>query len=216
MTKREMIELVLLRVSGGKLSNDVEVKRVDISTYFASAYNYATLFDYYERHNLMVQEYRVFGFSGEFKILEQQLCTLPVTPQKDTSRKLNYIVLPKKLMVLPGNRGLDSLFDSAESTYVKVSGQEAVIGLDPPGSGYFWFEKYPSENRVYIKGNDCTETLYIRMMIDAGDIWLDDDIDLPSGREQMVLDKMAEWFLGERMTPENTIKDNTDDARKGR
>jgi len=211
-----MIELVLLRASGGKLSNDVNVQRVDISTYFESAYNYAVLFDYYERHNIMMQEYRVFGFSGESKILEQQLCTLPVTPQKDTARKLNYAVLPKELMVLPGNRGLDSLFGGTESTFVKVSGQEAVIGIDPPGSGYFWFEKYPTENRVYIKGNDCTDTLYVRMMVKGSDIGLDDEIDLPAGREQIVLDKMAEWFLGERMTPENVIKDNTDDARNGR
>lgn len=214
MTKGEAIELVLLRVSGGKLSNDVEVKRIDISTYFESAYNYAVLFDYYERHNLAVQEYRLHGYNPDSKILAQQLCTLPVSRSRDTVRKLDYFVLPKNLMVLPGNRGLDSIFGDTESTYVKVNGQDEVIGLDPVGSGFFWFEKYPDENRVYIKSNSCTDPLYVRMMISGSDLGLDDDLSVPAGREQMMLDKMAEWFLNERMVPENLIKDNTDDGNR--
>lgn len=207
-----MIELVLLRVSGGKLSNDVNVKRVDISTYFESAYNFAVLYDYYERHNMMVQEYRLFGFSEESKILSQQLCTVQVSTQKDSARGFSYFVLPNQLMILPGGRGLDSLFSGPESTFIKVNGQDEVIGLTAPGSGYYWYEKYPNEGRVYIKGSGCADPLFVRMMISGSDMGMDDEIAIPVGRDQMMIDKMAEWFLGERMTPENVIKNNTDDV----
>lgn len=216
LTKKQLIELVYLNVSGGKLSSDVNVKRVDINFYFPVAYNYAVLYDYYERHNLMVSEMRNMGFSQEGKILGELLITYPVTAQKDTSRNLDYIVLPKKLMTLPAGRGLDSLFGGdPESLFVKVTGQSDVIGLEPPGSGFFWFEKCPSEDRVYIKGlhgTDCT--LYLRMLADAGDIGLNDEISFPSGREQMIIDKMVEFFAKERGLPENVVNENVDDIIK--
>lgn len=216
MTKRELMEIVYLNITGGKPSSDVNVKRVDLNFYFPVAYNYAILYDYYERHNLMVSEMRNMGFSQEGKILGELLTTYPVTAQKDTSRNLSYIVLPKKLMTLPAGKGLDSLFGGdPESLFVKVTGQSDVIGLEPPGSGYFWFEKYPSEDRVYIKGIYCTDcTLYLRMLADASDIDLDDEISFPSGREQMIIDKMVDFFTKERGLPENVVNENVDDIIK--
>lgn len=213
MTKEEMVELVYLRIHGGKPSGDVNIKRVNVSFYFGPAYNYAVLLDYYERHNMMLREKRIMGYSSQ-KILSQQLCTYQVTAVEDSDRGLCYVVLPKSLMVLPGARGLDSIFGGPEDSFVKVSGQEEVVGLEAAGAKFFWFEKYPSENRVYIKGGcgDCP--LYLRMMVDASDIGDKDEVMLPAGREALVLDKMAEWFLGERQIPENVINENVDDIRR--
>ena len=216
MTKKELIEIVYLNITGGKPSSDVNVKRVDINFYFPVAYNYAILFDYYERHNLMVSEMRNMGYSQEGKILGELLTTYPVTAQKDASRNLSYIVLPKKLMTLPAGKGLDSLFGGdPESLFVKVTGQSDVIGLEPPGAGYFWFEKYSSEDRVYVKGLYCTDcTLYLRMLADASDIGLSDEISFPSGREQMIIDKMVDFFTKERGLSENIVNENVDDIIK--
>lgn len=216
MTKRELIEIVYLNLSGGKLSSDIQVERVDLAFYFPVAYNYAILQDYYERHNLARQERADMGFSGESKILGQLLTTFPVTPQDDSARGLKYIALPSSLMVLPGGRGLDSLFGpNTDSMWAIVGGQEDVIGLSPAGAGFAWFEKYPSEDRIYLKGCNCTDcTLYLRMMSDGGNIGLDDNVSLPAGRESLVMDKMTEFYMKSRFVPQNIINDNVDDAQK--
>ena len=205
-----------LNISGGKLSSDIQVERVDLAFYFPVAFNYAILFDYYERHNLMVSERREFGFSSENKILGQLLTTFPVAPVADSARGLKYITLPRQMMVLPGGKGLDTLFgNNPDSSFVMVGGQEDVIGVTAIGAGFFWFEKYPTEDRVYIKGCECTDcTLYLRMMSDGGSIGLDDTVSLPAGREQMVIDKMVEFYMKERMIPQNVVNENVDDAQK--
>lgn len=215
MTKEQIVELVFLRVHGGKTSSDVNIKRPNISFFFEAAYNYAILFDYYERHNLMLSERRIMGYSDQSKLLEQQLCTYPVTTQYDETRKLCYVTLPADLMVMPGGRGLDSIFGGTDGNYVKVNGQEYVDGLDPIGASFFWFEKYPNEARVYIKGNNCKNCdLFVRMMVSASSIGSKDEVQLPAGREKMILDLMAEWFTGERLLPENVVNENVDDIKR--
>lgn len=214
MTKREMIELVYLNISGGKLSSDIQVERVDLAFYFPVAYNYAILFDYYEKHNLMVSERREYGFSGESKILGNLLTTFPVVTQEDETRGLKYVALPSSLMVLPAGRGIDSLFGKdLDSMFVLVGGPEDVIGLTPPGAGYAWLEG----EKLYLKGCDCTDcTLFLRMMSDGGSIGLDDEVKLPAGREMMVIDKMVEFYTKQRLMPQNIVNDNVDDLQKQR
>lgn len=212
MTKREMIELAYLSISGGKLSSDIQVERVDLAFYFPVAYNYAILQDYYERHNLMLAERREFGFSGESKILGNLLTTFPVVPQEDEARGLNYIALPSSLMVLPGGRGIDSLFGTdMDSMFVLVGGMEDVIGLTPPGAGYAWLEG----DKLYLKGCECTDcTLFLRMMSDGGKLGLDAEVKLPAGREMLVLEKMIEFYTKQRLTPQNIVNENVDDIQK--
>lgn len=213
MTKEEMVELVYLRIAGGKPSSDVNIKRVNISFYFSAAYNHALLFDYYEKHGLMMQERRLMGYSSQSNLLEQQLFTYPVTVTEDAARGLRYFPLPKSLLVMPGGRGLSEVFGDTDSSFVKVGGQQEVVGLDATGANFYWFEKYPSEDRVYIKGG-CSCDLFVRMMVDPSALSDTDEVNLPAGRESMVLDKMAEWFLGERALPENNINENVDDIHK--
>jgi len=214
MTKRELVELVYLKISGGKLSSDVQVERVDLMFYFPVAYNYAILQDFYERHNLAVLDRREFGFSEGTTSLAQLLTTYQATPIEDTVRGLKYIELPKNLMVLPGSRGLNSIFGpNPDSQFVIVDGQVDVVGLTPAGAGFAWYEKYPTGARMYLKGCDCTDcTLFVRMLADGGSIGLDDEVFLPTGKEMLVIDKMVEFHT--RMTPENIVNENVDDIQK--
>ena len=212
MTKRELIELVYLNLSGGKLSSDIQVERVDLSFYFPVAYNYAILQDFYERNNLARQERAEQGLASENKILGSLLTTFPVVPQEDTARGLKYVALPSSLMILPGMRGIDSLFGQGmDSMFVLVGGPEDVIGLTAPGAGYAWLEG----EKLYLKGCDCADcALFLRMMSDGGGIGLDDTVKLPAGREDLVIDKMMEFYMKTRFVPQNIVNENVDDSQK--
>ncbi len=216
MTKRELIELVYLKISGGKLSSDVQVERVDLAFYFPVAYNYAILQEFYERHNLAVSDRREYGSSEGTTSLAQLLTTYQATPIEDAVRGLKYLELPKNLMILPGSRGLNSIFGpNPDSQFVIVDGQADVVGLTPVGSGFAWYEKYPTGARVYLKGCDCTDcTLFVRMLADGGSIGLDDEVFLPTGKEMLVIDKMVEFHT--RMAPQNIVNENIDDIQKGK
>ena len=214
MTKRELIELVYLNLSGGKLSSDIQVERVDLMFYFPVAYNFSILQDFYERNNLARQERAEQGFSSENKILGSLLTTFPVVPQDDAQRGLKYVALPSSLMILPGGRGLDALFGKdLDSMFVIVGGPEDVIGLTAPGAGYAWLEG----EKLYLKGCDCTDcALFLRMMSDGSTVGLDDQVKLPAGREDLVINKIMEFYMKTRFAPQNIVNDNVDDAQKNR
>jgi hypothetical protein len=205
VTKRELIELVYLNLSAGKLSSDIQVERVDLAFYFPVAFNFAILQDFYERNNLARQERAEQGFASENKILGSLLTTFPVVPQE-------YVALPSSLMILPGGRGLDALFGKdLDSMFAIVGGPEDVVGLTAPGAGYAWLEG----EKLYLKGCECTDcTLFLRMMSDGGTIGLDDQAKLPAGREDLVVNKMMEFYMKTRFLPQNIVNDNVDDAQK--
>ena len=61
MTKAELVELVLLRVSGGKLSTDVVVRREDISFMLPAAYSLVLADTGKEDATMKLREFRIIG-----------------------------------------------------------------------------------------------------------------------------------------------------------
>ena len=61
MTKAELVELVLLRVSGGKLSTDVVVRREDISFMLPAAYSLVLADTNKEDVMMKLREFRIVG-----------------------------------------------------------------------------------------------------------------------------------------------------------
>lgn len=186
MTKGELIELVLLRVSGGKLSPDITVRREDIEIMFSAAYNLVVSQDQSEKHN--IKEFRLLG--PQFALLSTFQSTL-ITPTPGD---------PYYYMEPPGaNDTGDWVARVAPKTgqeFIRVRTASDVQSISFPVP-VFWTEG----KRIYIYNQMSDCQLRVTYHIDPRHFDDDDEIPFPDGGDAKVIEYLCEYFEKQRMNP---------------
>lgn len=192
MIKSELIDLIVIKCNGGKLTGDTKIRREDVSSLLASAINYA-----------LIAQYRIHkSETGENEFPAAFVATYPnVEVEVDDDRELSYIDLPARIIALPKNYGLQSvspmkgnnLFvqtnftDRHNNSYFSNSFADVTL---------FWQEG----QRVYFQ-NITTDKVLVRLIQDLNDVDDDAQLPIPGGLEIDVLKIMDEWFSGQRAMP---------------
>lgn len=193
MTKGELIDLVHLKLSGGKLSQDLTWERGDVEAFLPAAMNYViTMYNRQDRAESL-QELQVYGSTTGGTNAEPFLTTVQVTPLRDETRDDWYVDLPKKARILPLNRGIEDVFaPKGEWNFQRISSPAAIVGLDMP-CGYYWYE-HP---KLRLKNLELpTGPLYVRYLVDTTDLDENDTIPMPAGLEVQVAQLMYDFFTG--------------------
>lgn len=210
-TKANLIDLAMIKISGGQLSPDVKVERVDIAAYLPAAVNYAVT----KEARIRKREARMDGLLTSFQeaIDPDFVTTHCVKVLCDDKRDASYIALPKKLQFLPKNAGLKEVSPVQGNTpFHKSSRFSAGYVTSQIGQiTTYWFEQYPSEHRVYFSNlSPIVEDVLVHMIASIDDIGENEIVPIPAGMEVEVIDLLVEFSLGIRSIPQDNINDNSD------
>lgn len=207
MIKSVFIETAFIALSGGKLSADSRIKRVDIAAYLPVAVNAAILQDFYERRRANQQDLAAGDFfATRFDVNESFFQTL-TAPIEDFGT-LKKVVLPKKLLSLPFNRGVSSAYQDVDFPFVMVSSPNVVAGV-PSQTPFFWQDG----NDIIVKGATCDDDVTIRMAVDASEIGDEEELPIPPGKEDFAIQNVIRYFSVQLGIPENTLNDNQEDGQ---
>lgn len=214
MTKGEIIESVLLAVSGGKLSADTDVRREDIEVMVSPAISLA-LQDYIDRSRRRDYERLRNNGAVEGVPVAQFATTYLLTPSLDETRDLYSIVLPGKLFPLPAELGIEMVAPKqGRRSYTKVNSQAELAGLPELGFTFYWHEIVNNESVLYFDGLGYPVCeIVVKMLLDPQGYGLDDEIPLPSGIDLKAIDLLTAHFRGQRMMPQDNKIDDVDAVR---
>lgn len=191
MTKGELIETVLLKVSGFKLSTDVDVQRADIRVYLPVAIRDAITAYYWQERNANAQEIQLYG-AGSSTATIPFLTSFTVMPQKDEATNKYYINLPKRVQSLPLNRGIEDVYPlQGDWDYVRITSPAELIGL-PLVSTFYWYE---DQKIWFINLGKPVCDHKVRFVVDVSSLEDDDELFLPPGFENQIIKMMIEHFV---------------------
>jgi hypothetical protein len=212
-TKAELVEQVYLRVSGGKLSTDIKVQRVDIPLYLNAAINYAQTTEIRQRRLENKQLGDILtpnGVDSEF------LNTYVVDISYDTVRGFQSVILPARLQSLPSGDGLQMVgLLHAETPFVRMKHQyeDRHIGAVLSQSTRYWYERIGDTEKLFFKNISPTVTKVLIHMVAALSSLNDNDlIGIPDSIIPQVIDLTVQFFLGTRQIPADMLNNNADDS----
>lgn len=198
MTVAEAIELVLLKVNGGKITPDDSVMRADIRTFLPAAVNYAM--DKAYNLNLKIEGDR--DYPSEFYSVFEDVAI-------DRTARLPFIEMTTGAVPLKGGAGLRFVYDNCGTQYSPVSdadmGSIEYYSKLTPGMG--WYR--PTGSKVTLYGiNPLAETINYQQITRVEDLADTDELPIQAGGETDVLSLMVEWF-GQKL-PYNTLVNTKD------
>lgn len=205
MTKGELVESILIKVNGGRLTADTKVRKEDIAILLASAINYAT-----------VQQYGINKqVTGENEFPESFISSYPnVEVQEDSDRDLRYVDIPVAILALPKNYGFQSASPmKGNSLFVQTSfndrQQNQYYSNSFADVTLYWLEG----NRVYFQNlPQITDKILLRLIQSLRDIADDAELPIPGGLEITILDIMDKWFTGQKAMPADYKPDNNNNV----
>lgn len=210
MTKNEMVESVLLRVSGGRLSADIDVRREDIIPLVAPAISMAMNSYMAQNVSADLRRVRLTGSPGPNNFGYGATYTL--VPELDSTRGIYKITLPGRLFVLPDNQGLQMVAPvKGLETYIKVSGPWEIRGIDDNlGVTFYWHEVVNCTSVIFLRGlgQPVCDHL-VKMLIDPVQTGVDEELALPGGVALGAIDLLVAHFTGQRLIPQDVVMDDT-------
>lgn len=215
MTKGEFIDSIYINISGGKLTDDIHVQRVDIATYLPVALNWAIQ----KKHREDKRESRIDGIINN-KVSSDLTYTYCVTDiKRDCKRDLDYIDLPVPIQALDNNRGLVSMFPvQGGESFRKMDGPNTFQGLDRVLTfPIFWYEQSVGGDRIYIKNLSPTikeAGVNVQLVPSIPDLGDDDTLPIPAGYEMDVMNICLKWFKEQRYGLKDYDPDNKDDKKQ--
>lgn len=213
MTKAEIIEIVLLRVSGGRLSADIDVRREDISALVAPAIA-AALQQYLDEG--LSRDRALLGLTGAKGHHPGAIFTVTYTlsPNQDSQRGKYYVQLPGRLLLVANNLGLESVHPLIGDDYpCRVVGSQAELqGLEATGVVFVWHELVDGNSRIYFSylPNPSGDQV-VKASIDPSGYGNDDNLPLPSGVDMVAIDLLTRHFLGQAGAPQDQMLTDTEE-----
>lgn len=203
MKKGIFIEIVFLRISGGRLNTDLSVKRVDIEAYLPACVNYALTKGYFTQQ----EQEQNRDLPTQFYTYFPNLTILTDT----TKRNRKYVELPGTLIGLPSNRALRLVLDNCENTYSPVP--EAQVG-----SLNHWLTVFENESFFRLREKklllynvaDLAETVDVEMIVSVSDLDDEAELPIPAGEENNALTMCVEFITGQRQIPTESKVDTND------
>ncbi len=213
MTKGELIDSIYINISGGKLSDDVHLQRVDIATYLPVAINWGIQ----KKHREDKRDAMMDGISHKFVSADLTYTYHVEEIKEDCKRNLKYIDLPVPIQSLDNNRGIVSMFpDYGGESFRKVMGPNHFQGLEVVFSGItiFWLEQSTGGDRIYIKNLSPTvSSVNLQVVPSIPDLDDDDTLPIPAGYEVDIVNLCIEYFKNQRFGPVDYSPDNRDDKQ---
>lgn len=204
MKKKELIDLALIAITGGKPTSASSVWYADLEAFLPYAINFAILGQYYT--NIKNEDGSNRDVPGSFLAPINNLVI-----ERDVVRKCGRITLPYQPIPLPRNQGIRFVgYNSGEPF---VSGAENTKVLTK------YTRKHASAmprvefegNFIYVYGSlERGALAMVKMIIPVSEITDTDYLPIPGGMEQQVLDTLIQFGKGERFLPKNDIQNGTD------
>jgi len=200
VTKAELIELVLLRVSGGKLSTDVVVRREDIATMLPAAYNFV-LSESNDKDKAM--DLRAFRLTGP---TTQSLATSTSAIITPTQGDPYYYMIPVGANDTGNWVARVAPKGGEEFIRVRSASDAQSIGYPVP---IFWTEG----KKIYIYNQLINCPLRVTYNVDPTSFEDNDDVPFPDGGEAKVIDYLCNHFEKQRGNPTD-YKENDHDVKQ--
>jgi hypothetical protein len=215
-TLAKIVDQVYLAVTGGIPSDDINVERADIKNLATAAINEAAEQHVRMQLNDAIQERREFGI-GRGSIAEDLLLNYTLDIKEDTTRSLDYVLLPSSEMYLSGNAGLRQAYIPGGDTDVsfrRVENASHLKGLpDLTGVIWMWVEKLTGESRVYFRGLGLPkpEQIMVRAALSIGSIGDNDELPITGVVALNAIKTLTAFFAGQREVPEDMKNDGVDE-----
>lgn len=191
MTRGVLIDLVLLRVGGGNLTEDGAVQRDDIRSYLPIALNFATTKFYFSNKR---EEYNR-DFPSSFYAY---FTALPIVKTTTTAT----VALPQLALQFAGNQGIRLVQDDAGNTWTPAQdGEISMIN--------YYLTTFPNL-RIFVQQGKSLKlfnvskfTTYVNVTMILDPVALTDDSELPmaAGLEVDVIDMCVQHFSAQRQQP---------------
>jgi len=198
MTIGVLIESILLKVNGGKVTPDDAVMRSDIRAMLPAAINYAM--DKAYNINLKIEGDR--DYPSEFYTVFEDVAIV-------RTERLPYIALMAGTVPLKGGAGVRFVYDDCGNQYGPVSdadmGSIEYYSKLTPGMG--WYREKDSKLILY-GVNPLAATINYQAITKVEDLDDTDEAPLQAGSENDVLMLLINWFSNK--LPYNTLVNTRD------
>lgn len=198
MVQGVAIDLVLLRVNGGILTDDKNVQRDDIRAYIPIACNLATSKAYYINKREEGDRDFPSSFYGTYNLTITQ------------SNGVATVTFPKTIVPLPSNQGIRYFIDNCGNTYTPLSDIEIpMINYYKTQFPLIRFYRRTGMVAQLWNVSPLATNVNAVVMIDPENFVDTDELPIQAGMEQDFLDSIVQHFSGQRQQP----ADADDDAK---
>ena len=208
MTRKEAVDLVLLAVLGGKLSDDANVQRAEVEAYMNVAYAGAIKAVVVDGQAL--QSSPKTGSAQLGSALNNLYKPHVGTPEKDDDRNMWKLVLPG-VLPLPGSSGVSIVYPQKNPNlpYMRFDNAIAAAGAAHITSvmpafhveeATIWFHAYPLPVHPVVAM--CCPS------IDT--FGADEELPFPKEVDGVALKLATDWFRDQRQTMADNISDDKD------
>lgn len=214
MTKGELIDLIILNVSGGNFSPDINITRQDVAARLKGSIAAAIALEQETTKDSSYKKSRYAYPDFDIRISPEFFLTYTVEPLYDDVKCLYYINPPKKI-AKTGN-SIDSVYPVAGNVeFIKIRDSFEVQSM-PLLDVTFWYYEESDEERVYLINLPLpVGTLSIKMMVDVDDLDDDETLPIPTSKIPLVIDELVKYFRMQVIDhPEDEIADNVEDDFK--
>lgn len=203
MTKGELIETILIRVNGGRITQDSKVKREDINALLSAAINWSVTGRYWINKKATGTNEYPSDFIASY---------LNVGVKTDTDRDLRYVDMPVGTLTLPDDQGTQSVSPmQGDDVYIATKfldrKHNAYYHNTFAGNTRWWREQ---QKIFFLNLPDITDKVLLRLIQSAGNLNNDDELPISAGSEIDILNILNDWFTGQRIMPADMRPDNAD------
>lgn len=209
MTIGEAVDLILIHVDGGHLTQDSNVLRADIRAYLPAAINYFTVAEMRMRRaeargdSFIPSNWSDGSFFGIYTLT-------PVNSEYGW-----YVDLPGHIVSLFNARGLESVYPikAPLMPFIRMSNPSELAGAEQiMGPNVFYYPETAGEvtrlRLLNFSGSACD--VIVRAMLDISALSDDSPLPVPAGVDMAVVDKCVQHFAAQRMSPADIALDGND------
>ena len=204
-TKAQMAAQIIERVEG-RTSLDNTVIYFYVAKYIAAAINEVLTGQYW-----IGKKSDYPGMSGSFNATFSK-----VVVENDADRELRYINLPAQMINLPNDNGISYIGPQSGEMNAFIPIPQKTIMMAGETLKHSVRTFYLLEGTRAYFYNLAVGAKYVLVKMVATIDELDDakPLPIPAGMETTVMDRCAQWFLGEREVPEDLVNDNVDNSNR--
>lgn len=203
MVVEQLIGAVLLKVSGGKVTSDLSVHPADVMTYIPDGINMLMGTRVNEEYGIDPSVYP----NGLFVQVYDDLVL------QTNSRNLKYVEFPVRPLSVKGGKSVIAVGEMGGKPFTRIYHDEGTLGA------FYWKTKtdvttfdVEGGTAVFYNIPNSVENVYAKLIVHIDSIGFTDDIFVPSGMENQLIDIIYNMVMQQRVNPKDTIIDGKDNV----